>query len=96
MTFSFTMKHEASIVDCEVSSVALDDLAGKKSARPSEREAQFKALCDAIERVASDIFDKRCMAEEYLLKAYSKPIMPARCGTAKPPHSLFCRVLMKA
>ena len=40
MTFKFAMMHEATIVDCEVSSVALDDLAGEKGVRSGEREAQ--------------------------------------------------------
>jgi Protein of unknown function (DUF1488) len=30
MTFEFTMMHETRIVDCEISSTAMDDLAGEK------------------------------------------------------------------
>jgi Protein of unknown function (DUF1488) len=59
MTFKFTMMHEARIVDCEMSSIALDDLDGVKGTRPGEREAQFRRLRDEIERVTSDTFDKR-------------------------------------
>ncbi len=57
------MMHEARIVDCEVSSAALDDLAGKKGVRPSEREAQFKRLRDIIEPVVADTFDEKGMTE---------------------------------
>jgi Protein of unknown function (DUF1488) len=74
MSFSFTMMHEANTVNCEVSSAALDDLAGKKAVRPSEREAQFKFLRDAIERLASDIFDKKCMAEGEAIRIFSKHV----------------------
>jgi hypothetical protein len=74
MSFSFTMMREASIVVCEVSSAALDDLAGKKGVRPSEREAQFKFLRDGIERVALDIFDKRCMAGGEAIRIFSKHV----------------------
>jgi hypothetical protein len=50
-------------VDCEVSSVALDDLAGEKGIRSSEREAKFTRLRDTIERITSGTFDERGMAE---------------------------------
>jgi hypothetical protein len=59
MIFKFTMMNEARIVDCEISSVALDDLDGEKGTRPGEREAQFKRLRDEIERITSGIFDER-------------------------------------
>ena len=58
MTFEFTMMHDARIVDCEISSTAMDDLAGEKGIRPHERDAQFHRLREAIERVASELFDR--------------------------------------
>jgi hypothetical protein len=64
MTFRFTMMNEARIVDCEISSVALDDLDGEKGTRPVEREAQFKRLRDEIERITCGIFDNRGKNEE--------------------------------
>lgn len=74
MTFNFTMRHEARIVDCEVSSAALDDLAGRNGVQPTERERQFKLLRDAIERIASDIFDQRCMEEGETIRIFSKHV----------------------
>ncbi|MGB8604666.1 DUF1488 family protein [Bradyrhizobium sp.] len=74
MTFKFTMMHEARIVDCEISSIALDDLAGERGVRPGEREAQFKLLRDVIERVASDIFDKRGEAKGEAFRIFAKHI----------------------
>jgi hypothetical protein len=74
MAFEFTMMHEARIVDCEISSTAMDDLAGEKGVRPNEREAQFRRLRDAIERVASDIFDQRSMAAVETIRVFSKHV----------------------
>jgi hypothetical protein len=61
MSFEFTMidKALAAIIECEISSAALDQLAGTKGTMPDEREAQFLHLRDAIERLTSDIFDER-------------------------------------
>jgi uncharacterized protein DUF1488 len=58
MVFEFTMIDRATvgIVSCEVSSAAMDQLAGTKGTKPDDREAQFLQLRDAIERVASDLF----------------------------------------
>ena len=62
MTFEFTMIHkaeaQANIVNCKISSAAMDQLAGTKGTMPSEKEAQFLRLRDGIERIASDLFDK--------------------------------------
>ena len=72
--FKFTMMDEEMIVECEVSSVALDDLSGKKGARPSEREEQFKLLRDSVERVASDSFDENGIAKGEVIRIFSKHI----------------------
>jgi hypothetical protein len=60
MSFEFTMIDKAlvAIIECEISGAALDQLAGSKGTMPDEREAQFLHLRDAIERLASDLFDK--------------------------------------
>jgi hypothetical protein len=59
MAFEFTMIDKARIVGvaCEISSAAMDQLAGTKGTMPTDREAQFLQLQDAIERIASDLFD---------------------------------------
>jgi Protein of unknown function (DUF1488) len=58
MTFDFTMMDDkARLVTCEISSVAMDQLAGTRGALPAEREAQFLHLRDRIERIASELFD---------------------------------------
>jgi hypothetical protein len=74
MAFEFTMMHDLRIVDCEISSTAMDDLAGEKGVRPHEREAQFRRLRDTIERVASEIFDQRDMSAVETILIFSKHV----------------------
>ena len=74
MNFEFTMMHELKIVDCEISSTAMDDLAGEKGVRPGEREAQFRRLRDAIERVASRMFDGNDMPPGQTVRIFSKHV----------------------
>jgi hypothetical protein len=59
MTFEFTMTDAVGkIVDCKISSTAMDQLAGMKGTIPSEREDQFLHLRDEIERIASELFER--------------------------------------
>ena len=59
MSFAFMMVDDKSkIVDCEISSVAMDLLAGHRETPSAEREGQFLHLRDGIERIASDLFDE--------------------------------------
>jgi Protein of unknown function (DUF1488) len=74
MMFLFTMMHAARIVDCEISSSALDDLDGEKGTRPDEREAQFKRLRDPIERIVSDTFEQNGRPEGETIRIFSKHV----------------------
>jgi hypothetical protein len=57
MMFEFTMvASDERPVRCQISSVALDQMDSGRGTVPSEREAQFVRLRDAIEKIASDIF----------------------------------------
>ena len=73
MMFLFTM-HAARIIDCEISSSALDDLDGEKGTRPNEREAQFKRLRDPIERIVSDTFERNGRPEGETIRIFSKHV----------------------
>ena len=70
----FTMIYGASIVDCEISSVALDDLDGSKGTRPGEREAQFSRLRDVVERLASYAFEQQGRRKGERLHIFSKHV----------------------
>jgi len=74
MAFEFTMLHERGVVDCEISSIAMDDLAGEKGVRADEREAQFSLLRDTIERVASDMFDQNHLSAGETIRIFSKHV----------------------
>ena len=52
MAFKFTMLNIGETVPCEISSAAMDELAGKRGTQPAEREAQFLRLRETIERIA--------------------------------------------
>ena len=72
MAFEFAMidKARIAIVECRISSVAMDQLAGTKGTMPDEREAQFLYLRDAIERIASDLFDKRAATPSEMIHIF--------------------------
>ena len=55
--FMFTMLNGAETVEFEISSSAVDDLAGGVSGGPAGRGAQFLTVRREIEAVASAIFD---------------------------------------
>ena len=55
--FKFTMLNGAEVVQCEISSSAVDDLAGGVTGGPAGRESQFLTVRSEIEHVASAIFD---------------------------------------
>ena len=59
MTFKFTMMDQGAMaVECEISSVALNDLDGHRgSGKTPDRDAQFAAHRETIEKVASEEFD---------------------------------------
>jgi hypothetical protein len=59
MTFEFTMMDKTKIVDCAISSVAMDELANSRGTKPADREAQFLNFRELIERIASNLFDQQ-------------------------------------
>jgi hypothetical protein len=72
MIFEFTMMLDARIVDCEISSTALDDLAGEKGV--GERDAQFRRLRDAIEQVACRLFEESGAMPGQAIRIFSKHV----------------------
>jgi len=53
------MLNGAETVKCEISSSAVDDLAGVVSGGPAGREVQFTTVRGEIERIVSAVFDDR-------------------------------------
>ncbi len=72
MVFEFVMLTEAKQVECTISSVAMDDLAGTRGTCPAEREVQFLHLREEIAPIASDIFDKDAPQKGAVVRIFSK------------------------
>ena len=52
----------------------MDELAGVKGTESLARQAQFTALRDAIERIASDMFDAAPAMKGYVVRIFTKHI----------------------
>jgi hypothetical protein len=73
MAFQFTMLNDkGETVECEISSAAMDELAGKKGTLPAEREPQFLRLRESIERIASDNFDSASVVRGAVVRIFAK------------------------
>ena len=78
MAFEFAMFNDkAETVECQISSVAMDELDGKRGTLPAEREAQFLRLREAIERIASDTFDEGTIVRGAVVRVFAKHIRSA-------------------
>jgi Protein of unknown function (DUF1488) len=80
MMFEFTMinARDARVVTCHISSVAMDDLDGKRGTLRSEREAQFIRFRAAIEQIASDIFKGNSAVEGAVVRIFAKHLRQER------------------
>jgi hypothetical protein len=59
MIVEFTMLNQDKVVQCAISTAAMDDLEGKRDAKPHERVDQFMRLREVIEEQASRKFDEQ-------------------------------------
>jgi hypothetical protein len=81
LAFRFTMLNAADTVECQISDAALDELEGVKGTESIARQAQFLALRDAVEGIASDMFDRVPVIKGRVIRIFTKHIQ-------KPPPSL--------
>ena len=77
MAFEFTMLNKDQTVPCEISSAAMDELAGKRGTLPAEREAQFLRFRETIERIASENFDSDATVRGPVVRIFAKHIRSA-------------------
>ena len=56
MVVEFTMLNQDKVIQCAISSAAMDDLEGKRDVKPDQRVDQFMRLREAIEEQASGKF----------------------------------------
>jgi Protein of unknown function (DUF1488) len=74
LAFRFTMLNAADTVECQISDAAMDELAGTKGTESMARQAQFVALRDAVEGIASDMFDRVPVVKGRVIRIFSKHI----------------------
>jgi uncharacterized protein DUF1488 len=56
MVVEFTMLNQDKVIQCAISTAAMDDLEGKRGVKPHQRLDQFMRLREAIEEQASRKF----------------------------------------
>jgi hypothetical protein len=74
MTFRFTMLNEGETVECEISSAALDELAGGKGTALAAREPLFLLHRTEVERFAANIFDDGLTVQGAVVRIFAKHI----------------------
>jgi uncharacterized protein DUF1488 len=74
LAFGFTMQNDGETVQCQISDAAMDELAGVKGTESLARQAQFLALRDRIEQIASDMFDAAPPVKGYVIRIFTKHV----------------------
>jgi Protein of unknown function (DUF1488) len=80
MAFKFTMRNGQQIVQCQISTAALSDLADRRRGSAGDLRAEFKAHRELIEAIASALFDQTSNEETKLVSIFSKHIPNSRFG----------------
>jgi hypothetical protein len=86
MALKFTMLNDEKIVLCQISDAAMDELAGTQGTENRARQDQFLSLRDAIEQIASDLFDQAPRLDGHVVRIFAKHIQ--RQPMPPPPQSL--------
>ena len=74
LAFGFTMMNGDQEIECQISDAALDELAGTRGTASMARQAQFVALRDAVEQIASDIYDSSPVVRGATIRIFTKHI----------------------
>ena len=85
MVVEFTMVNQDKVIQCAISTAAMDDLEGKRDVKPDQRVDQFMRLREAIEEQASRKFDEQVGADRpVVLRSNDFSIV---ASLRRPPHS---------
>jgi hypothetical protein len=68
------MQNDGDTVECQISDAAMDELAGVRGTPSIARQAQFVAQRDAIEQIASDLFDSGPIVKGSVIRIFTKHI----------------------
>jgi uncharacterized protein DUF1488 len=74
LAFRFTMLNGVDTVECQISDAAMDELGGTKGTESMARQAQFLALRDAVEGIASDMFDRMSVVKGRIIRIFTKHV----------------------
>jgi len=61
-------------VECQISDAAMDELGGTRGTESMARQAQFLALRDAVEGIASDMFDRMSVVRGRIIRIFTKHV----------------------
>jgi hypothetical protein len=68
MVVEFTMLNQDKVIQCAISTAAMDDLEGKRDVKPHQRVEQFMRLREVIEEQASrKFFDEQVRVDRPLV-----------------------------
>jgi Protein of unknown function (DUF1488) len=84
LAFRFTMLNVADTVECQISDAAMDELAGTRGTESMARQAQFLALRDIVEGIASDMFDSVPVVKGRVIRIFTKHIQKLPSSLAEP------------
>ncbi|WKA26833.1 DUF1488 family protein [Bradyrhizobium roseum] len=93
LAFRFTMLNGGDTVECQISDAAMDELGGTRGTESRARQAQFLALRDTVEGVASEMFDRVPVVKGRVIRIFTKhvqksPPSPAeRIGAGTEPDA---------
>ena len=76
--FTFLMLNGDAPVECRISEAAMDALAGERGRQTTVRQEQFLAHRDAIEQIASDLFDASPNIKGYVIRIFTKHLPERR------------------
>src|SRR6516162_2371447 len=84
MVVEFTMLNQDKVVQCAISTEAMDDLEGKRDVKPHQRVEQFMRLREVIEEQASrKFFEERVGIDRpVILRSNDFSIV----ASLRPPH----------
>lgn len=78
------MLNDAQTVECQISDAAMDELGGVKGTESMARQAQFLALRDAVEGLASEIFDRGPCVKGQVVRIFTKHVQKSPLPPADP------------
>ncbi len=84
MVVEFTMLNQDKVIECAISTSAMDDLEGKRDVKPDQRVDQFMRLREVIEEQASrKFFDEHVRVDRpVVLRSNDFSIV----ASIRPPH----------